>query len=98
MPSLPAPDVAWYVEIITFFRPYFLYISKRGSAAIAVVQLGFAINLLFPIELAFICGTTKGTSLSYLKVDELSITAHPALVAFGAFSFGHPPPIAKNAI
>ena len=43
-------------------------------------------------------GSFNGTLSSYLNVDELSITKQPASVAFFAFSFGHPPPIAKNAM
>lgn len=52
--------------------------GQRAIKPIAVVQLGLAINFLLPILSALISGTTRGTSLSYLKADELSITTAPS--------------------
>jgi hypothetical protein len=52
-----------------------------------VVQFGFAINFDFQIVHAFICGITKGTSFSYLKKEELSITIAQDFMAISAKSF-----------
>src|SRR4249919_270661 len=42
--------------------------------------------------------TTSGTSSSYRKADELSITTAPAAANFGAYSFEMDPPAEKSAM
>jgi hypothetical protein len=84
IPLAHAQLVAWYVDIISFNILYFLCIGYKTTAAIAVVQFGFAISLLSPITLEFISGTTNGTSSIYLKAEELSITIDQEFIAYFA--------------
>ena len=51
------------------------YIAEK---VIDAINFGFAISKESPIEEAFISGTTKGTSSSYLNALLLSITKQPA--------------------
>lgn len=69
IPGWPAPLEAWYVDIITRLTPNFLIKGHNAIRPIAVVQFGFAINLLFFVSSPFISGTTKGMSGSYRNAD-----------------------------
>ena len=65
-----------------------------------VVQLGFAMMPRGRIFAAsgLISGTTKGTSVSMRKAEELSMTTAPAAAADGPYSREIPPPALKSAM
>ena len=59
---------------MTFFRPKAKNRGNKAINAIAVVQFGLAMTLFPSQSWPLTSGTTKGTSSSYLKADELSTT------------------------
>ncbi len=62
MPFAPAPLVAWYVDTIMRFTPYARWMGHTATAAMAVVQLGFAmIPWCARAASPLISGTTSGT-------------------------------------
>mmetsp|Transcript_2230 Transcript_2230/g.4777 ORF Transcript_2230/g.4777 Transcript_2230/m.4777 type:complete len:253 (+) Transcript_2230:522-1280(+) len=77
MPSCPAPEEAWYVDMMTLFAPNFFMSGSRAMRPMAVVQFGLAMRFLPLHVLPLISGTTRGMSGMYLKAEELSMTMEP---------------------
>ena len=82
---MPAPETDWYVETTILLITNKSCNGFNASTNCAVEQLGFAIIFFFILFKAseFTCGTIKGTSGSFLKKLELSITKQ-CLAAFSA--------------
>ena len=66
IPGAPAPDAAWYVDMMHFLMPKVSCSGFSAISAIAVVQFGFATSFFFDFRAAsaLISGTTSATSSS----------------------------------
>ena len=72
IPACPAPEAAWYVELMKRFILYFLCSGCNGKDMMAVVQLGFATRFASKAFSPFTSGTTNGIFSVYRKAELLS--------------------------
>mmetsp|Transcript_38650 Transcript_38650/g.125011 ORF Transcript_38650/g.125011 Transcript_38650/m.125011 type:complete len:345 (+) Transcript_38650:533-1567(+) len=102
MPGAPAPEAAWYVDMMTRRVPNCSCSGASAMSAMAVVQFGFAMSLAFARRAAsaLISGTTSGTPSLYRKADELSITSAPPSPSeiFSAHSSAKSPETARKTM
>src|SRR5438093_2291238 len=95
---IPIPDTDWYEEVTRNRRPNRLCNGPRGISAVMAVQFPLA---TMPLWLArasgLISGTTKGTSGSIRKAEELSTHTVPAAAAAGAIRRATVPPAEVRA-
>ncbi len=93
MPLAPAPLVAWYVLTIMRRTPNARCRGHTATAAIAVVQFGFAMMpRCVRAASPFTSGITSGTSSCRRNALELSITTEPPATHAGACCFEMDPP------
>ena len=99
MAAAPAPEAAWYVDMVMRLIRRFWCRGHSGVAATMATQFGFAMMpLCLRIAPALISGTTSGTSVFMRKADELSTTTAPARTAAGAKRFDCAPPAENSAM
>ena len=98
MALAPAPLADWYVATTTLSKPAARCRGARATARIAAEQFGLAISFGCCRKTSpFTSGTTRGTSGSMRKAEELSITTAPACKAAGANSRDRVAPALKKA-
>ncbi len=93
MAAAPAPDAAWYVEMIIRLIRFLRCTGQSGVIEMIAEQFGFAMMpLCVKIASRLISGTTSGTPASMRNADELSTITVPAFTAAGANFFEVPLP------
>src|SRR5205823_11472835 len=86
MPTLPAPETAWYDATTSSRSPYSRCSGATATIIASVVQLALAMIPFgrLPTCSGLISGTTSGTSGSIRNAPELSTATAPRSAAIGA--------------